>query len=206
MYICTRETLAGWPPADALDVETAADRDPRAPSPDSAVVWTSVFGRPKGAIRWSLRVNHLVEVQHWMDADDAVGTPGEPRTSERERPSGVVDNVAEILMNTGDAAPGALASVTTAQCAPGHSAEAMAWGSDLTRLLLHLTDRPVTYFRNLFGPVTELGWILELTGFDDVERIDRMVTTDPGWIDSTGDGLAFFLPGSFSQMLWRLVT
>ena len=79
----------------------------------------------------------------------------------------------------------------------------MAWGSDLTRLLTRLVDRPITYVRTMFGPTIELGWHIGLADLDDVERIDRLATTDPEWIESTGDGGTYFLPGSFAQQLWR---
>ena len=115
----------------------------------------------------------------------------------------LADVVAEVLMQTGERTPTWFSSITTACCLPGRSAEAMAWGSDLTRLLTRLTDRPITFVRTVFGRASELGWYIDLADLDDAERVDRLATTDAAWIESTGDGGEYFLPDSFDHQLWR---
>ena len=207
MYICTRQTATtGLLGTDAAEVGRLLGRDRDATGGRSVSTWVSTFGPPIGSVRWCLHVEHLAQLQDWVDSpvparSEAAAADDDPRHCEVTIE--VTDDVAEVLTQTGAALSTEFLAITTARSAPGCSADAMAWGSDLTRLLARLIDRPITYVRTMFGPAIELGWHIGLDDLDDVERIDRLATTDPEWIESTGDGGAYFLPGSFAQQLWR---
>ena len=202
MYICTRQAAPGLLDTDAAALGRVLGRG-RGPAGGHIVTtWTATFGVRSGSVRWSIRVDHLSQLQDWVDSDVRERTHATQPDSDRRDPE-VTDVVAEILMQTGASTSPQFTAITTGRCAPGCSAEAMAWGSDLTRLLTRLIDRPVTFVRTVFGPTSELGWHVDLADLDDVERVDRLATTDPAWIESTGDGGGYFLPDSFDQQLWR---
>ena len=207
MYICTRQiATTRLLDIDAAEIGRLLGRDRNASGGRSVSTWAATFGPPIGSVRWCLHVEHLADLQDWVDTPvparmDSAAADDDPRHCEVTIE--VTDDVVEVLTQT-DAAPSTgFLAITTARSAPGCSSDAMAWGSDLTRLLTRLVDRPITYVRTMFGPAIELGWHIGLADLDDVERIDRLVTTDPEWIESTGDGGTYFLPGSFAQRLWR---
>jgi hypothetical protein len=204
MYILTRQVPPGLLDVDAAERGRVLGRDHGPAGGHSVATWTATFGAQSGSVRWTLRVDHLSHLQNWVDSARGYGTSAPHPDGDRRR-SDVTDIVAEVLMQTGDSTSTRFTAVTTARCAPGCSAEAMAWGSDLTRLVADLIDRPITFVRTVFGPASELAWHVDLADLDDVERFDRLATTDPAWIETTGDGGGYFLPDAFDHQLWRWI-
>jgi len=167
--------------------------------------WTTVYGAPLGSVSWSTRVASQAAMgaaQETLAAD-----PGflERMSANGHRFDGSSeDAIGEFVAFSGDGGTvRQYASITTAQCAGGKIADAMAWGVDVMQHVAKVTGSDGSLVRAIYGPFATLVWISLYDTLDEVDAADRATSSDPSYLERLDQGGDLFLPGSASQRLIR---
>jgi hypothetical protein len=170
------------------------------------VPWTSVYGLPIGTVVYSVQVESqaaMATALTTIAADDGYQRliaesgrtlymgPGE-------------DAIGELVSAAGHGeSTGAFANVILAQCAPGHIAEATAWGVDILSQASKVTGLSGSFFRSLYGPWATLVWISLAESMEEVDDAAAALAGDATYIERIDDAGPLFIPGSASQRLLR---
>lgn len=205
MYLYTRTDRMQFGKADeavAFAIEAAAYVAEK--TGNQVYTWSSVFGAPLGTVTWSARLDSMAalgEMQDQLFADPGFADLGkrgaELMTGE------ISDSISQVLAATSDAAPGAFASVVTAQCAPGHIADAMAWGADILTTVGAITGLPSMMLRSMYGPFAGIGWVSGAASMADIDAANDAMAADATYIKKLDEGGELFITGSANQVLLR---
>jgi hypothetical protein len=170
------------------------------------VPWATVYGGAVGTLSYTARVDSQAEMAEALAtlAVDAgyqerlAGWPG------RALYGPVEDTIGEFVSFAGSGRnAGTLASVTTAQCAPGRIAEAMAWAVDSLSHHSKVTGLDGALVRSLYGPRATLVWIHLADSWDDIDASSTTLTADATYLERVDDAGPLFLAGSAAQSLLR---
>jgi hypothetical protein len=170
------------------------------------IPWATVYGGPVGTVSYSARV----ESQGAMGAalatlaSDAGYQQRLADSVGRLFTGPVEDAIGELVSTAGPGGgTGSLASIVTAQCAPGRIAEAMAWGVDILSHHSKVTGLDGALVRSLYGPWATLGWISLADSWEDVDASTAALGADATYLERIDDAGQLFLAGSASQRLLR---
>jgi hypothetical protein len=168
------------------------------------VAWAGVYGTPLSTVTWSAGVRSHAAIG---DAFRRLGADAEFRARVRQAASLVTgpaeDAIGEVLASTDGLAAHQYASVTTAQCAAGRIAEAMAWGVDTMQHVSKLTGFATSVVRGLYGPFSTLAWITSTDTLAEVDAADVVTSSDPTYVERVDQAGELFLTGSARQQLVR---
>ncbi len=172
------------------------------------VPWVTAYGGAVGTVSYSARV----ESQTAMAA--ALATLAADAGYQRRISAsvGVVftgpveDAIGEIVHLAGSGgSTGCLASVSTARCAPGRIAEAMAWAVDILSRHSKITGLDGALVRSLYGPGGSLTWISLADSWEDVDASTAARNADATYLERIDDAGPLFLAGSAAHRLLRRV-
>ena len=170
------------------------------------IPWAAVYGGPVGTVSYTARVGSqaaMAEALARLAADAGyqeriAGSVG------HVFPGPVEDTIGEFVSLSGSGGhAGRLASIATAQCAPGRIAEAMAWGIDILSHHSKVTGLDGALVRSLYGPWATLAWISVTDAWDDIDSSTAAIAADATYLERIDDAGPLFLPGSVSQRLLR---
>ncbi|HEY5874906.1 MAG TPA: hypothetical protein VIT64_06375 [Ilumatobacteraceae bacterium] len=170
------------------------------------IPWATVYGGAAGTVMYSARVGS----QGAMAASLATlaahpGYQSRLATSVGHLFTGPADDaISEFLsfVGSGDNV-GNLVSITTAQCAPGRIAEAMAWGVDILSHASKVSGLDGALVRGLYGPWATLGWISLADTWDEVDASTDALAADATYLERIDDAGELLLAGSVSRRLLR---
>ena len=190
--------------AHAFAVETS--RYASAATGLDVVPWAAVYGRPVGTVSYTARVESQAAMAraHATLAADAGYQERIADSFARAFRGPVEDSIGEVVSVAGSAAgAGALVSVTTARCAPGRGAEAMAWAVDILSQHSKLTGLDGALVRSLYGPGTTLVWLHLAGSWNEVDASVAALTGDASYLERIDDAGPLFLAGSTARGLLR---
>ncbi|HEX6658771.1 MAG TPA: hypothetical protein VF065_11845 [Ilumatobacter sp.] len=170
------------------------------------VPWTTVYGGAAGTVSYRARVdsqNTMAAALATLAADP--GYQHRLSKSVGHLFTGPVDDaIGEIVSFVGSGGNVSnLASITTAQCAPGRTAEAMAWGVDILSHASKLTGLDGALVRGLYGPWATLAWISLADTWDEVDASTAALFSDATYLERIDDAGELLLAGTVSRQLLR---
>ena len=170
------------------------------------VPWAAVYGAAVGTVSYSARVSSqgaMAAALATLAADP--GYRHRLATSVGHLFTGPVDDaIGEIVSFVGSGGNvGNLVSITTARCAPGRTAEAMAWGVDILSHASKVTGLDGALVRGLYGPCATLAWISLADTWDEVDAATVALAADATYLERIDDGGEVLLAGSVSRRLLR---
>ena len=170
------------------------------------VPWATVYGGAVGTVSYRARVdsqNTMAAALATLAADP--GYQHRLSTCVGHLFTGAVDDaIVEIVSFVGSGGNvGNLASITTAQCAPGRTAEAMAWGVDILSHASKLTGLDGALVRGLYGPGATLAWISLADTWNEVDASTAALSSDATYLERIDDAGELLLAGTVSRQLLR---
>jgi hypothetical protein len=170
------------------------------------IPWATVYGGAPGTVTYSARVDSQGAV-----AAALATLAAEPGYQDRLAKSveylfaGPVDDaISEFVSFVGSGRTvGNLISITTAQCAPGRTAEAIAWGVDILSHASKVTGLDGALVRGLYGPWATLAWISLADTWDEVDASTDALAADATYLERIDDAGELLLAGSVSRRLLR---
>ena len=166
--------------------------------------WATVYGGPLGSISWSARVDSQAAMGAANDTLQADAGFQEQVAANGHRFEGPLeDAIGEFVTITGDGTVRDYAAITTAQCAGGKIADAMAWGVDITQYSAKLTSTDSALVRGIYGPFATLVWIALFDSLEEVDAADAARSNDPSYLERLDQAGDLFVPGSATQRLIR---
>ncbi len=170
------------------------------------VPWATVYGGAVGTVSYTSRVESQAAMAETL-ATLAADSGYQERIADRAGhalPGPVEDTIGKFVSFAGSGGnAGTLASVTTARCAPGRNAEAMAWAVDSLSHRSKVTGLDGALVRSLYGPWATLVWIHLADSWDDVDASSATLTADATYLERVDDAGPLFLAGSAAQRLLR---
>ena len=170
------------------------------------VPWATVYGGAAGTVTYSARVDSqgaVAAALATLAADP--GYQSRLATSVGHLFTGPVDDAfSEFVSFVGSGGNvGKLVSITTAQCAPGRTAEAMAWGVDILSHASKVTGLDGALVRALYGPYATLAWISLADTWDEVDASTVALAADATYLERIDDAGELLLAGTVSRRLLR---
>ena len=179
---------------------------PRPTTGLEVVPWATVYGGAVGTVSYSARVDSqgaMAAALATLAADP--GYQDRLAKSAGHLFTGPVDDaIGEFMSSVGSGGNvGNLVSITTAQCAPGRTAEAMAWGVDILSHASKVTGLDGALVRGLYGPWATLAWISLADTWDEVDASTVALAADATYLERIDDAGELLLAGSVSRRLLR---
>jgi hypothetical protein len=207
MHLFTRtRTINASHADDAHAVAIEMARYATATTGLEVIPWAIVYGGPVGTVSFSAGVDSQGAVGTALDtlaADDG-DSQRLADSASRVFTGPVEDAIGEIVSIVGSSGNrGALASVTTARCAPGRTAEAMAWAIDILSHASKVTGLDGALVRSLYGPWATVAWIRVADTWEDIDASTVALAADSSYVERIDDGEALLLAGSVSRRLHR---
>ncbi len=166
--------------------------------------WGTVYGQPTTSLSWSCRIESaavMAAAQEKLVADTGYQKMLEQASKLFVGPS--EDFLTEFVSIVGTPNTGKFATVTRAQCAHGHIAQAMAWGVDILHHVEKVTALPGSMVRAMYGPWGQLGWISLADSMAQVDAAVEATAADATYLERVDMGGPLFITGSATHVLLR---
>jgi hypothetical protein len=167
--------------------------------------WTTVFSPDAGTVLWSVRVEHLSELEMANDkmatdtglmdfieqADDLFVGP-------------LADSLVQVVHGTPDPSPMSYVGVVQATCLPGKLSGAMAFGAEVADAVTRVTGRSCLFCASLSGDWGGVSWVTGSPDADSLQNDNDTWSGDAGAIAMMDKAAEFFQPAASTTYLRRL--
>ena len=171
----------------------------------NVAAWSAVYGAPIGSLSWTCRAESLAALAAMNEQMLADAEFVEKTQASNDLFAGPLeDAVIEVLHTTGDIAPGNYTSIITAQCAPGHVGEAMAWAVEAQEASTKITGFAGGVASPVYGVFGGVGWMTPLQTIEDVEAANQAFKDPELGKLIDGAGSLFVTGGTHSRLIRRL--
>lgn len=166
-------------------------------------VWTMLYGRPMGTVSWSAQIDSfadlatlttkLGESSTYLDKVQAAAGLWIPGSFE--------DRLTNVVHTAGTPGPVDYVSSLTAVVAPGRTAEAMAFGVEVSDHVAGLIGCTLNFCVDAFADMGQVTWFV---GYPDAEAIDTAqaaMASDAGYQERVNATADLFLAGTATRTL-----
>jgi hypothetical protein len=169
--------------------------------------WAATYGAPVGTITWSAVVPSQTAMGAASEKLLADATYLEKVRAASDLFVGAMeDAIVDMVAMAGDGGhTGEYVTLVQAQCAVGHTAEAMTWGVDMMNHVAGVTGRDGVFGRSMYGPWGGVGWLSLAASLDEVDAATAAIAADPTYIEKLDAAGPLFVPGASRSMLSRRI-
>ena len=167
--------------------------------------WASVMSPDVGTAAWTVRVEHLDELE---SADDKLMSTSDFTEWVEQNDSLFVgpleDSVLQLVHGTLATEPAAYVQVARGTCANGAIAEAMSFGVEIAEVASRITGLTTIFGTTLTGAYGDVRWVTGVPNLAAVEAGNAALMADDEWrklVDRAGHA---FAPGVTVSLLRRL--